>query len=160
MRAITIGVQWLVALAIVVAGGAWALPAHAAPAAARTITLTEAQINKQYWVTNPRGRAVTNRSVDLQPGQVVINDTLARPRQKTVQVSATIAPTLSNGRVTWALTAATVDGQPASAELQAQINARIASSWARYAKQRQGAGRVSAITITDSELTVTVESKK
>jgi hypothetical protein len=133
MRAITIGVQWLVALAVVVAGGAWALPAHAAPTAARTITLSEAQINKQYWVTNPRGRAVTNRSVDLQPGQVVINDTLARPRQKTVQVSATIAPTLSNGRVTWALTAATVDGQPASAEL---VGALRQAAPGRGARQR------------------------
>ncbi|MBC8076575.1 MAG: hypothetical protein H7Y32_10915 [Chloroflexales bacterium] len=157
MQLVMKGIRGLVALLVVaIAFAASALPTHAAPAAASTVTRTEEQINTQYWVTNPRGRAVTNRSVDLQPGQVVINDTLTGARQKTVQIAATFAPTLSNGRVTWALTAATVDGQPASAALQAQINARISSAWARYAKQQLPAGRVTAITITDSALTYTL----
>jgi hypothetical protein len=158
MRIIRTAIPALVAFVALAAFVFWVPPAAAAPAtqATRTVTITEEEINSRYWVTNPRNRAVTERSVDLQPGQVVITDRIALPRREPVTASATLTPTLADGRVTWTLSALTVNGEPASAELQAQINARINSSWSRYIKQRLGTGRVTALEITDNAITYTV----
>ena len=45
-------------------------------AVTKIVTLTETQINESYWVTNPSWRAVTDRSVDLKAGQVVVSETI------------------------------------------------------------------------------------
>ncbi len=146
----------LIALAVIAGETA---PAQAAPAAAtRTIIITEERINGRYWVTNPRRRAVVERSVDLQPGQVVITDIVERPRREPVTVAVTLVPALADGRVSWSVSAATLDGQPAPAELQEQINARIQSAWANYARKQLGKGRVTALSITADAITITVEA--
>lgn len=149
----------LIALIALVGFAVAAPPAQAAPPAApRTITVTQEDINSRYWVTHPRRRAVVERSVDLQPGQIVITDVVERRRGEPVTVTATLVPTLTEGRVTWSLSTATMNGQPAPAELQEQINAQIQSSWARYVKQRLGQGRITALTISDDAITVTLET--
>lgn len=147
----------LVALAIALVLSA--APAQAAPAARTvTITRTEAQINSRYWVTNPQNRSVSERSVDLQPGQVVISQTVTLPRRDPVAVTITLVPALADGRVTWTATAATVNGEPASVELLAQINERIGSSWARFIREQLPNGRITAVTIDDSNITFTAET--
>lgn len=133
----------------------WATPALAA---SRTVTISEAEINSRYWVTNPRRAGVSERSVDLQSGQLVVNQTRTRRGQEPRQESITLVPTLADGRVTWSASAATVDGEPVSAELLEQINARITASWARFIKERLPNGRITALAITDAEITATVET--
>ena len=119
-----------------------------------TVTLTEAQINSSYRVTNPRARSITNVNVDLQPGQVVITATFTAPKTDPIPVSVTLVPTVSNGRVTWTVLVASANGQPASTDLLTQINASISTSWRNYWKGIHP-GYVTALTITDSDITWT-----
>jgi hypothetical protein len=116
--------------------------------------VTESDINSSFRVTNPRNRKITNVVVDLQAGQAVITATFTAPNTSPIPVSVTMVPTLSNGRVTWAVSAASANGQSASSELLAQINASIGSSWRNYWKSKN-MGKVTAFTITDDSVTWT-----
>ena len=137
---------------LVVVLGVLAVPVFAQD---NTRTLTEQQINSAYRVTNPARRSITNVHVDLQPGQVVISATLTYRRGNPIQTSTVLVPSVSNGRIYWTVTSATANGQPASAELLAQINTSITTSWRNYVRQQAPTGRVSGIEITDTDLTVT-----
>ena len=124
-----------------------------------TVIFSEAQINSTYRVTNPANRSISNEYVNLQPNQVTITATLSwRQRGSGVQtanVAVVLTPTVSNGRVDWNVISITADGQPASAELVAQINASLAASWHRWVSQNAPAGVVTAITITDDTISYT-----
>jgi hypothetical protein len=129
-----------------------------APAFAQTTntrTITEAEINASYWVTNPTNRAVTNRSVDLQSGKVVVNATITRRGKDPVQAVTTYVPTITNGRVYWSVTARTHNGQAVPADVLAQINAHISASWRNFFRQKAGAGRITSIVISDTTITIT-----
>ncbi len=142
----------LIALLMVVLA-AMAFPTLAAEKTV-SVTLTESDINSSYRVTNPRNRTLSNVKVDLQPGQVVITATYTTPKVSSIPVSVTLVPTLSNGRVTWTVSAATANGQAASTDLLAQLNASISSSWRNYMKGKVS-GKITAFTITDSSVTWT-----
>lgn len=141
----------LVALLIV------AVAPAAAQTASTTLTFTEAQINSAFPVTNPRSRNLSDIHVDLQPDQVVITATYAtRGRAPTAYaISTTLVPTVTNGRVNWTVTTASVDGTALSNGLLNQINAHIAATWRRYIGNTAPLGRITAITITDDEVTYT-----
>ena len=124
-----------------------------------TVTLSESDINSSYRVTNPRNRTISAVNVDLQPGQVVITATFTTPKVSSIPVSVTLVPTLSNGRVTWTVSSATANGQAASTDLLAQLNASISSSWRNYMKGKV-TGKITAFTITDSSVTWTKTSTK
>jgi len=130
-----------------------ALPAFAQES--RTFTLTEEEINNSYAVTNPFRRSLSDVQVDLQPGQVVISATLQLRRQLAKNVVGTFVPNVTNGRIYWTMTAATVDGEPASSDLVTQINNALSSSWVNYWRRNAQPGRFTAIDITDTDLTVT-----
>jgi hypothetical protein len=126
-------------------------------AASRTVTLTEAQINSSYRVTNPARRGVTNVSVDLQPGMAVIASThtiRSRGANTVYSCSSTWTPGITNGVVIWTLGGATCNGQPASAELTTQMNSHIGSSWRNYWRTQRG-GRVVSVSVTDNEVIYT-----
>jgi hypothetical protein len=125
-------------------------------AASSDRTVTESQINESYWVTNPRSRVVSSRQVDLQPGQVVLIETWNLPRKGPIQWSWTYTPSIENGRVNWTLMTATQDGQPISADLQDQINARVSSSWTRWVKNQLPTGQIESVTITEDEIIYTL----
>jgi hypothetical protein len=129
-------------------------------AVTKIVTLTETQINDTYWVTNPSWRAVTDRSVDLQVGQVVVSETITPRYGDPITVSATYTPEISNGRIIWTATARTSNGDPVSDELVAQINANMSSSWARFLKETKQVGRVTAIDISEDAITVTLTSRR
>lgn len=129
-------------------------------AATRTKTLTESTINASYHVTNPKPRQISEMSVDLQPGQVVFNFVWTTRAKKASPVVATLTPSVTDGKVTWTLTSMTVNGEPISADLQTQINTRISSSWAKYIRGKAGAATVTDLTITDTDITWTVETTK
>ncbi len=128
----------------------------------RTLTLTEAQVNSAYAVSNPRNRNLSNVFVDLQPAQVVLNATYTtRVGRATTSypVSATIVPSISNGRVVWNVSNVTVNAQPAATSLISQINASIDSSWRRYVNANSQTGRVTALTVTDADISYTYTAR-
>jgi len=136
-----------------------AVPAFAADFT-KTVTITETQINDSYWVTNSVWRAVSDRSVDLQTGQVVVSETITLRNGNAVSVTATYTASVSNGRIIWTATARTRNGEAVSEELLAQINANMSSSWARFWKEHRQAGRVTAIDISEDAITVTLTSRR
>ncbi len=144
----------LIALLVLILG-AMAFPTLAADKTKTvTVTLTETDINSSYRVTNPPRRSITNVNVDLQSGQVVISATFTAPRTSPIPVSVTLAPTVSNGRVTWTVLSATANGKAASADLLTQINASITTSWRNYWKGKHP-GHVTSLTVSDDSLTWT-----
>jgi hypothetical protein len=142
----------LIALLVVILG-AMAFPTLAAERTV-TVTLTESDINSSYRVANPRLRTITDVNVNLQPGQVVITATFTTPRTNPIPVSVTLVPSVSNGRVFWTVSAATANGQTASADLLAQINASISTAWRNYWKGKHP-GYVTSLTVSDDSITWT-----
>lgn len=144
---------------------ALALAISVIPAAAQqtaqypgTITLTEAQVNSMFWVTNPLNRRISNVYVDLQPDQVTITATyttrVARTgATETHALAVTLVPAVVNGRVQWNVTAASADGRPASGDLLNQINTHLAASWRRYVSSTRPAGHLTGVAITDTMIT-------
>ena len=144
----------LIALFVLILG-AMAFPTLAADKTKIvTVTLSESDINSSYRVTNPARRSITNVNVDLQPGQVVITATFSAPKTNPIPVSATLVPSVNNGRVTWTVSAATANGKAASADLLAQINASITNSWRNYWKGKNP-GHVTVLTVTADTLSWT-----
>ncbi|MCS7071346.1 MAG: hypothetical protein NZM00_07565 [Anaerolinea sp.] len=121
------------------------------------MTYTEAEINASYHVTNPLRRAVSNVSVDLQPGVAVINSThMLRMRGQDAVFTCTSiwSPVINSGNVlTWNLNSAACNDQSASQQLINQVNASIGSSWRSYWRGQRG-GRVQSVTITDDTITI------
>jgi hypothetical protein len=132
------------------------IPTFAAEGKSKSFTLSETTINSGYWVTNPAWRAVTDRAVDLQPGKVMVSETVTRRGKDPVAVDITYTPSLSNGRIFWTATALTRDGQPVPQDLLNQINNNMNSSWARYIREHRAPGHLTAIDITDDAITVTL----
>jgi hypothetical protein len=122
----------------------------------RSVTVTEAQINATYRVTHPPRQSVSDVYVDLQPDQVVISATFTPRRGNAAATVTTLVPSLEDGRVYWTVTGITADGQPASADLVAQVNAVVASSWQRYFRGQAGTGRITDFSLTESDMTLTL----
>lgn len=138
---------------LVVVFAAMAFPALAAEKTV-TVTVSEADINSSYRVTNPPRRTISDVVVDLQDGQAVINATFTGANTGAIAVSVTLVPTVSNGRVTWTVSEATANGQAASADLLKQINTSISTAWRNYWKG-QVTGKVTAFTISEDNVTWT-----
>lgn len=135
------------------------LPAAAQTTSSRTVTITEDQINNSFRVTNPVRRAVSNVSVDLQPGKAVISATVTLRGRSPAATVTTCVPRIENGRLYWSATEALVNGQPASADLLRQINTSITSSWVNYMKRQAGIGRISALEITADAVIITYAAR-
>jgi hypothetical protein len=125
----------------------------------RTITLTEQQINSRYRMTNPPRQQVTNKNVNLQPNQVVLSATWTARGSTPLNVSATVVPTITNGRVIWSVTTATVNGVAATAEQLTLINTHIANTWRNLISNQLPNGRITAVTITENDITFTVQAR-
>lgn len=132
------------------------LAAAAVPtlAADKTIIITEQEINDSYRVTNNPRRSVTDLAVDLQPGQAVVSMTVTYRGRDPLAVTGTVVPSISNGRVFWSVTSASVDGAAISADLLTQINSAISSSWRAYIRGKLPAGRITAVTISDADVQI------
>ncbi|MBZ0280471.1 MAG: hypothetical protein K8L97_06995 [Anaerolineae bacterium] len=138
------------------------LAVSVAPAFAQEVhtkTITEAEVNEAYIVTNPPRRTITDVYVDLQPGQVVVTATYTVPGKEPIDASVTLVPSITNGRLYWIATAASANGESVSADLLAQINASISSAWRNYVRQQAPVGRLSSIEITDDAITLTGVSR-
>jgi Cu/Ag efflux pump CusA len=146
---------WFFALMVASLLLAVVAPALAAEPKAKTLVLTEEKINQSYRITNPAYRDITNMSVDLQDGQVIVNATVTLRGKDPVAVVVTFVPVLKEGRVYWTVSAATKDGAAVSGDLLNEINTRITASWRHYFKEKSGPGRIGSLEITDSALTIT-----
>lgn len=142
-------------MVMIAAFGALTLPVAAQSGEGKTKSIDEETINDSYRVSNPWRRSATDLSVDLQPDQVVISATLRFRGGVTHATETTLLPAITNGRVTWTVDAALIDGDPVSDELLAQINDSITSSWANYVKTHGPAGRVTDVEIGGDALTIT-----
>lgn len=136
------------------------VPAFAQAQRTVTVTITEADINDAFRITNPVRVTISNKSVDLQPGQVVVKATYT-PRRPTTGMTAydietTLVPTVSNGRVTWSATSVVINGTAVTDLQLTQANNAIVSAWRRFQSTRIGTQRVTDLTITDTDMTYTV----
>lgn len=146
-RKLTVTVVLIAALALMVT------PAFA-QTSTRTTVKTEDEINQSYWVTNPAWRAVTDRYVDLQNGQVVVKETLSRRGKSPLAVEITYVPSIENSRIFWTITSVVLDGQSASQEIIDQANANRQNSWRNWWRRNGTPGKVQSVTITDSDITI------
>jgi Tfp pilus assembly protein FimT len=150
-----------ISLAVLVVGilALFVTPSFAQIQRTVTITATEDDINNSFRVTNPARLSISNKSVDLQSGQVVITATYT-PRRGTSNNSYTIAttlvPSVSNGRVTWTATSVVVNGTGVSNQQINQANSLIASAWRTLSQGYTGRHQVTALTITETDITYTV----
>lgn len=147
-------VKFTLVLATLALLAVFAAPTFAADTT-KTIVVQESDINASFWVTNPAWRAVSDRSVDLQPGQVVVSETVTRRGHDPVAVTITYAPYIENGRLYWTATAATKDGSPVSDDFLQEINDHMASSWRHYVREHRVPGHVTQVDISDSAITIT-----
>lgn len=150
--------KWVLLLVALVAA---LVPLAAVSAQGNSYTLTEEQVNETYRVSNPARRSVSNMSVDLQDGQVSIAATLTtRAGRGTATTAynavAVYTASVRDGRIYWTLDSVTVDGQPASQTIVDQVNAAIGSSWRNFIRS-QKPGRVASVTITENDITVTMQ---
>lgn len=137
----------------------------AQPATPTPRTVTEAQVNSTYRVTNPIRRAVTSVHVNLLPGQVQLNATITLNRNGGTlggtprAVNVLLTPTITNARVTWTVNSITVDGAAATAEQTATINTLLGETWRAYFVS-QYSGAVTALTLTDNNFTITFGARR
>ncbi|PJF34950.1 MAG: hypothetical protein CUN49_13065 [Candidatus Thermofonsia Clade 1 bacterium] len=136
---------------------AFAMPSSAQSSA--TYTITEQEINA-YRLPSSVRRYLSSFSVDLQPDRAVVMVRVVSGRL-TLNTLSIWQPVLNNGRLSWRALSATVEGVPLTAAQLATLNnsARrvIADAVHRYIDSRaRRRYRVESVTITDSEMVVSV----
>jgi hypothetical protein len=132
------------------------LPVHAQETPFDSATLTEAFINAQIQAHQQPGSELTNLYIDLQPGLIVISGTTTG-NQGALELSLSLAPSVTNGRLDLQATAITIGGleldltqwtqSGGGADTADDLQALISGS-------AQG-GQLESIVVTDSDLTVT-----
>lgn len=139
-----------------------ALPTLAAHAATATYTITEAQVNealngKSY---SRSGVTISAVSADFQPGVVVLSGS-AVYQGLTFALVGTFEPSISNGRLNFKLTSATINGQKVPNNILTSVNSslsRAVRSAIDTAVKANGVSsyKVESLTIGDSDATITV----
>lgn len=129
-------------------------------AAQESYTVTEAQINENFRVSNPRIAAISAASVDLQPGQVVIRGTVAPVTGGTYDVVATYSPSVVEGDVFWTLVSASVNGSSATADQLDTINATLSAGWQSWWRGATAGLNIIAITVSDTAITYTYDGRE
>lgn len=148
--------KFVVFVLMMVALGTMVVPTLAA---AKSVSVSESDINSSFRVTNPALRQVSNLNVNLQPGQAVVSATFTFRQGGSADASVTLVPSVSNGRVIWTATAASINGQSVSQDLLNQINASVSSSWRRYIKGKLPTGRIASVEVTEDAITFTGEGR-
>lgn len=121
---------------------------------ARAMTITEQQINSSFRVTNPYRWTVTSIVVDLRPGQAIVTYNFRYRNGQTATTETIIVPSVTDGRIYWNVTSRSRNGQPVSADVLAQINASINSSWRVWFRGKLPTGKVTGVIITDTDITI------
>src|SRR5215813_42533 len=129
----------------------------------QTITLTEAQINSSYWVTNPARRSVTNRHVTLGDGTVTISETVKFAQGKTHEIVSLWKPSVNRaGVLIFGFQSVTVDGKPATPSERSRWRFSYHSTMVRDAirdyvrKQVKAPFKYTSITVTTGQVAINV----
>jgi hypothetical protein len=140
-----------------------AFPASFASAATetKTITITEAQINASYWVTNPVRRSISNVHVTVENGDVSIAATVTLPRKDPIATVSVWVPKIVAGNVYWVLKSATYNGQRVSNAVRYEINTAFfrIRDFVRDSLRREfkyGPYKVTAVNLTSGLMTIDV----
>lgn len=130
--------------------------AHAQVDPFNSATLTEAFINAQLAAALPPDGDLSNLSVDLQPGQVVLMAT-AQGDQGALDLSLTLVPTVVNGRVEWEVTAISLGGFTIDLDQYAQsgTGADAVGGLQGLVDQTAQDHLVESLTVTDIAITMT-----
>jgi hypothetical protein len=128
-----------------------------------TVTLTEQEVNDTVAeaLSKQGNPLLRNPKIDLQPGQLVISgEHERRDGQGTVSGTVTISITLQNGSLLPQITKADIEGWDASDPRIAEFNQKLTDAFNRRANRDNKQITFTAITITDTNLTFTVNIKK
>lgn len=109
-----------------------------------SLTFSEASINRLPWVIAPNNPSVNSITVDLQPGQAVINTT---QNVEPANVSYTLTPTIINGRVSWQI--------DATADIEGTLTSAVATVWRAYFEGTYCQDGLIEASITDNAVTFT-----
>lgn len=129
------------------------------PGQTNTLILTEQQINETYRLQNPPGLRLENVSIDLQPGQAVVN-AQATIRETTLTASMTVAPYIEDNRVLWSVTSFVVEDTAVPQDVIDRVNQALVNSWQHYIRLQTGQGRVESVEITDETITFTLIARR
>lgn len=128
-----------------------------------TVTLTEQEVNDAVVeaLSKQANPLLRNPVVDLQAGQIVINGEHERRNgQGTISGSVTVTVTVQDGGLLAQVTSTTVDGWDATDARVAEFNQRLAEGFNRRANRDNGQLTFKAITITDTNLSFTINIKR
>ena len=128
-----------------------------------TVSLTEQEVNDTVVeaLAKQGNPLLRNPKIDLQPSQLVINGEHERlDGTGKVSGSITITITLQNGSLLPQITKAEIQGWDASDSRIAEFNQRLTDAFNRRANRDNKQITFKSITITDTNLTFTVNIKR
>ena len=128
-----------------------------------TVSLTEQEVNDTVVeaLSKQGNPLLRNPKIDLQPGQLVINGEHERRDGKgTVSGSVTVTITVQNGSLVAQVTKADIEGYDASDSRITEFNQKLADAFNRRANRDNKQITFTAITITDTNLTFTINLKR
>ncbi len=128
-----------------------------------TVSLTEQEVNDAVVeaLSKQGNPLLRNPKIDLQSGQMVISGEHERRDSKgTVSGSITVTVTVQNGSLLAQVTKADIEGYDASDPRIAEFNQKLADAFNRRANRDNKQITFTAITITDTNLTFTINVKR
>ena len=129
-----------------------------------TVTATESEVNTtlSQALTQSGSAAFRNPSIDLQAGQIAITGEVERQNNSGDYVNANILVSVSvvDGLLDANVTSANVEGWAADDARLVEINQRVEQALQGRALRDNPNVSLTAITITDNNLTFTLNAKK
>lgn len=129
------------------------MPVGAQELPTNTLTLTEALLNQviREGTTDPN----VDLSLDMQPGQIVVNLTVTGERGNTLTGALTLVPSVVNGELEVTPTQLTLNGLELPIDNNNPAVASTTDSVSGLLGEQTGVGQVQRVTVTDSQLTLT-----
>jgi hypothetical protein len=162
MKLLRAGIAAFIALGIVTLAVSPAQAAGPASVTEKSIVITEAQINRSYWVTHPVRHAVTNKHVTLGDGIVTIDATITHRDGKSFAAETVWKPSVTaSGVLVFGFQSAIVNGLAASAadryELILAHRYVVRDAIRDYVRSQVGGPfKYTRITVVPGQLTITV----
>lgn len=149
----------LFAAALILAVALPTVPAYAQTTT--TVTITEDEINAEALSrAKARSSLVEDLRIDLKPGQITIDYKGKTNRGMSVTMSGTFDVALTNGKITWKLVSATLNGTALNAAtlrlVDSTIRGPVQTEINRVLKSEvKGKYTLKSLEITDTEMIIT-----
>jgi hypothetical protein len=123
-----------------------------------TVRLTEAEVNSLVVgvLANNPGIPLRNVSVDLQPGQMILNGIYNRPMGGTANGRIVVSVSAVNGVIQPVITQVDVEGFSANDATLRQFNEQLGQALGARGTQANRNARITVLAITDTTLTFTL----